>query len=534
MPLIQLLIVLFILFRTEDDLHKFQQNSYRFNRYLRWRFTVRSRIFRPHELLFALGFGLTLLSNPYLKVLGVVMMLIDVYFFWLIKTAYPVKKKLVYTSRIKRLKFTTTLLLALLAMMGFYFENTIYIVFVSYYISFIYVFIGAVINAPIEYAINQHYYNDAQETLRKAPNLTVIGITGSYGKTSTKNVLNQMLSKNFNTLMTPESFNTKMGLTRTIRQWLKPTHQILIAEMGAKETGDIKELCDFVKPTMGIITSIGPQHLETFKTLENVIHTKGELFASIPAGGSIFLNCDDENILKLPTRTDVKTYRYAVDSKNALDHDVHFTLESLKINSSGSTFDLIWAPDGLTSKDSIVRISLTTKLLGKHNLSNIVAGCAVAISMGVSLQRLQNLVQAIEPIEHRLSYRRIADQYTLLDDAFNSNPVGSSMALEVLKAFEGNKKIIITPGMIELGETTEHYNQIFGEKIADACDEVILVGAKLTEPIQRGLKSKAYPERNIHIVKSIHEAYERLSSLVAYNDVVLIENDLPDSYNEAL
>lgn len=553
MPIILLIIVLLTYSRCEDDLHKFQQNSYRFKRYLKWRFETPSRIVRPHELLFVLGFLFTIWGNAVLAIIGCVLMCLDAYFYWLIKTAYPVKKKLVYTPRVKRLKVTLTILLALVAVGGFYWSSLLYVGFIGYFTSFIYVFIAAAINMPIESAVNKYYFDDARRTLAKAPNLNVIGITGSYGKTSTKNVLYKMLSRDFNVLMTPESFNTKMGLTRTLREGLKPIHNVFLAEMGAKEVGDIKELCDFVQPNMGIITSIGPQHLETFKSLDNVIRTKGELFENITQNGTIYVNCDEPNILKLPKRSDVTAYRYAVDRENALQHHTHFAIENLVLNQMGSAFTLVWSPDGYgvesiesineshdniktatNVKTKIIRINLKTKLLGRHNLSNVVAGCAVALTLGVSPERLPLLVSEVEPVEHRLSHRRVADQYTLLDDAFNSNPIGAAMALEVLKAFEGNKKIIITPGMIELGNMAETLNQTFGEQIADVCDAVILVGIKQTQPIWEGLKNRHFPEHNIYRVKSIHEAYARLNAIVAIDDVVLIENDLPDSFNEAL
>ncbi len=130
--------------------------------------------------------------------------------------------------------------------------------------------------------------NDARRIVQSMRNLLVIGITGSYGKTSVKHFLHTVLAQQFNVLMTPESFNTPMGVTRTVRSSLSPTHDIFIAEMGAKQTGDIKELCDLAQPKMGIITSIGPQHLETFKTLENVQATKFELVESLPADGTAF------------------------------------------------------------------------------------------------------------------------------------------------------------------------------------------------------------------------------------------------------
>jgi len=533
MPVIALIVILLISFRGEDDLHKFQQNSYRIKRYLKWRFGDYSRIVRPHELLFFIGLCLaSFISAPWIKIVGLLMMLADTYFFWLIKTAYPVKKALVYTPRVKRLKGTKTLLLAALAVTSYYVPALLFPIGLTYFISFIYTFMAALINMPLEHYINEGYYKDAQNELAKAPHLNVLGITGSYGKTSTKNVINTMLSKDFNVLMTPESFNTKMGLTRTIRDFLKPIHQVFIAEMGAKEIGDIKELCDFVHPTMGIITSIGPQHLETFKTLENVIKTKGELFQAIPSGGTIFLNCDDENIMKLPVRDDVTLYRYAVSDKAHApeDHHLNVYIKALKLGANGASFTLCYD----TEKNGKGAIDLTTKLLGRHNLSNIVVACAVALHLGVKTSRLPALVSSLEPIEHRLSHRLIAGKYTLLDDAFNANPVGSKMALEVLAHYEGKKKIIITPGMIELGDQANDLNYAFGEAIAKVCDSVILVGPKLTMPIQQGLKAQNFPEKNCYIVKSIHEAYAILDDLAGEGDVVLIENDLPDAFNEAL
>jgi UDP-N-acetylmuramoyl-tripeptide--D-alanyl-D-alanine ligase len=379
------------------------------------------------------------------------------------------------------------------------------------------------LNKPIENAINNYYYKDAQKCLAKNPNLIVIGITGSYGKTSTKNVLYTMLSKDFNVLMTPESFNTKMGLTRTIREHLKPTHQILIAEMGAKEVGDIKELCEFVSPKYGVITSIGPQHLDTFKTFENIVSTKGELFRYLQPGGVAFVNTDDVNVSNIKLREDVTAVKYSVNDNLELSPDYY--IEATTIGNTGSSFTLVQRKTGK-------KIRLNTKLLGKHNLSNVLAGLSIALTLGVSFERLSVMTGDLRPVEHRLSTRRVNDTYTILDDAFNSNPVGSKMALEVLKQFEGNKKIIITPGMVELGDQFYALNKQFGEHIADACDFVILIGKKQTSPIQDGLAEKHYPEKQIFIAGNIMEGFKKLYEIVSFNDVVLIENDLPDTYNE--
>ena len=129
--------------------------------------------------------------------------------------------------------------------------------------------------------------------LQSCSNITVIGITGSYGKTSVKFYLNKLLSAKYNVLMTPESFNTPLGVVKTIRTSLKATHEIFICEMGAKNINDIKEICDIVHPKHGVITSIGPQHLESFKTVENVVKTKFELADAIDKNGMVFLNYEN-------------------------------------------------------------------------------------------------------------------------------------------------------------------------------------------------------------------------------------------------
>ena len=152
------------------------------------------------------------------------------------------------------------------------------------------------INRPVEQAIDRHYVQDAARILRQMPELTVIGVTGSYGKTSVKYFLNTLLSSRYNVLQTPGNYNTTLGVVRTIREYMKPFHEIFICEMGAREIGDIKEICDLVHPDHGIITSVGPQHLQSIHTIENIIKTKFELADAVPSEGKVFLNYDNEYI----------------------------------------------------------------------------------------------------------------------------------------------------------------------------------------------------------------------------------------------
>jgi len=512
--------------RTFSDVHKFQQYGYYTNQYLDAVKKSLGKLVKPHDLLYFSGVGLTFLpDNIWVKALGLILLCLHLYFNLLIVKAYPAKKKCVYTPRVKRMLITSALVLILLSSISYIAPNWATVAFgiLIYPLSFFVLYLANWINKPIENAINQYYYNDALNILGKNPNLIVIGITGSYGKTSTKNVLYTMLSKDFNVLMTPESFNTKMGLTRTIREHLKPTHQILIAEMGAKEVGDIRELCEFVHPTYGVITSIGPAHLDTFKSFENIVSTKGELFKYLKENGTAFINVDDENIRGIALRDDVSVIRYSVNEASELSPD--YFIEATTVGSSGSSFTLVQKKTGK-------KIRLSTKLLGKHNLANVLAGLSIALSLGVSFDRLGAMTADLKPVEHRLSTRRVNDQYTVLDDAFNSNPIGSKMALEVLKNFEGNKKIIMTPGMIELGDQAYALNKRFGEAIAVTCDFVILVGKKQTEPIRDGLAEKLYPSNKIYIAANLNDGFRKINEIVAVGDVVLIENDLPDTFNE--
>lgn len=515
--------------KSHKEAHTLQLNGYYVDQYINWFKTHKNKWMRPYELILFLGVFLATQPPLAIKGLGFALMGLHLYFYWLIVKAYPAKKPLVYTPRIKRMLFTNGCLLLILGLLTLVFSAQYPFLSLMgiYVLSPLWLVASNAINQPIEKAVNQKYIKEAKALLKQNKDLLVIGITGSYGKTSTKNVLNAMLSKDFNVLMTPESFNTPMGITRTIRASLKPTHQIFIAEMGAKKTGDIKELCDLVNPSMGIITSIGPQHLDTFKSFENIVRTKGELYQHLTPSGTAFVNISDPNVLNQPKRSDLNYVYFTADSLSELPQNItpDYAIEAISVDAEGSSFTLIHVPSGK-------KVRLKTKLLGRHNLANVVAGAAVALSLGVSMDRLKALIADLAPVKHRLSTRRVNDQYTILDDAFNSNPIGSKMALEVLENYKGNRKFIITPGMIELGDQFYALNKAFGTHIARVCDYVLLVGKNQTKPIWDGLIEAQYDPSKIYVASSINDAFEHLSKTVGQDDVVLIENDLPDTFNE--
>lgn len=372
---------------------------------------------------------------------------------------------------------------------------------------------------PLEDFINNGYIKKARRKLKKKEykDLIKIGITGSYGKTSTKFILQTILSEKYNVLATPNSYNTTMGNVRVIREQLKPEHQVFISEMGARKVRDIAEICDFVRPQIGIITSIGPQHLETFKKVENVVKTKKELIDFLPEDGVAVLPRDNEHCYKIYKDEKRTKYLYSLKNKDA---DVY--AKNIKVGPEGSTFTVV-------TKGS--SFECTTKLLGEHNVENILGCVAIAIHLGLTNEQIIEGIKKIEPVEHRLQILPTNNGTIVIDDAFNSNPVGSKMALDVLKKFDG-RKIIITPGMVELGREEENLNREFGRQIGESVDIAILVGVNRSKPIVEGISKTKFEKTNLYVVATLDEATAKLASVSKLGDVILFENDLPDNYNE--
>lgn len=512
----------------------FQQNSYRADRYFRWMNQTQQPIVKKSDWMFMIGSLIalmpTLSGNLWIAsagfIIGLPFMALSLLMFHVKITWQPAKKKLSWTPRVKRMLVTAFIWLNVLYAFAFVSHGVLFIwaaIAFSIVYSWAFVLCGNVTNSPIESGFNYYFYKDAQKRLKQNPNLIVIGVTGSYGKTSVKNVLSQLLSQKYNVLMTPESYNTLMGVIRTIREGLNPTHEILIVEMGAKEIGDIAEICKLVNPHIGIITSIGPQHLDSFKTLENVIRTKGELFEGVQSNGTIFVNYNDENIRSLPLRKDVTAIKFGKVDNAKTDYFV----TDEHVVEDGTEFTLV---SGKGKQQ--VKTQLKTKLLGAHNIDNMLGSIAIAMELGLSATQINRALFDLYPVRHRLSYTKSPMGYTILDDAFNSNPVGSKNALEVLRQMKGNRKIIMTPGMIELGDQQFELNEKFGEYIASACDYVVLVGKKQTAPIQQGLQNKKFPDAQLMVVQNLAEGFKAVNEYAKPGDILLIENDLPDSFNE--
>jgi len=429
------------------------------------------------------------------------------------------KKPFSVTARVKRLIICLILLYSF-SFFAFYIFNLRFLLAVIALLVPLYIFIAVLIMMPIEKTISNHYLNDAKRKLKNANNLTLIGITGSYGKTSTKYTLAKLLCTKYNVLMTPESYNTPMGVTKTVRGFLNPTTEMFIAEMGAMRKGEINQLCKLTNPVAGMLSSVGPQHLETFKTIETVISTKFELADHVwKNGGVMFLNYNNEYIAKHEIMGMCVKYGVVDSTHSAELFDVW--AENISVGSFGCDFDICF-------KDG-ERKNFCTRLLGFHNVMNITGAVAVACHYGASLDRLVIAVRQLEPVPHRLELLKKSSLLSIIDDAYNSNPSGAKFALDTLSYF-GGKKILVTPGMIELGDKEDELNTEFGRQAAAVCDLIILVGKKQTACIKAGALTAGYDEEKIIVVDDIKDAFKMFSDITE-ETVVLLENDLPDDYS---
>lgn len=495
-------------------LHMFQLNSYQFLSHMRWVKSkwVKDIVFRNIWLFILVAISFS--ENAVLLITGI---LIGVFLMLRVNRKREYKKPLNYTKRLTRLLITTGLLNIIAAVLVIHFltlpQAVIALTIWTILLPFI-ILIADFINKPMELAINQSYINRAKKKLEDMKRLKIIGITGSYGKTSTKYFLNKLLSVKYNVVMTPGNFNTTLGVVRTVLENLNATHEIFLCEMGARHVKDIKKICDVVHPHYGIISSIGPQHLETFFSIENIINTKFELADALSEEGEIFLNYDNEYIKKHKTNKKIVTY-------GSQDKKVDYKVENCQVTSKGSTFT-IRLKTGETQE-------FKTKLIGKHNVENIAGAIAVANRLGISLEELTYPVKTLEAVPHRLQLVK-SNTATIIDDAYNSNPVGAKAALETLAGFDG-LKILITPGMVELGEKEKELNYEFGCQAAQICDYIILVGATQTQPIKEGIQSKKFSEEKLFIVESFQEGMQKIAEIKSEKEkFVLIENDLPDNY----
>lgn len=404
--------------------------------------------------------------------------------------------------------------------------------------------------SPFERYSRNKLIKTVQRKQRSLKNLTTVAIVGSFAKTSTKNMLYTLLWKDFYIVKTPKSYNTAVSIARSFLRDVKETTQIFIVEMDAYHPGEIKQLCSILKPDLGIITAIGAQHLERFGSMERLAKTQFELAEALTSRSSflrkqesvkpegaeskttdshfhgndgikgqkepvLFLNADDEWTNALyPEYDGIKQVFFG---KNE-GRDVQVT--DIKVLTNSTTFTL-----RIKNEKMPIELPLT----GEHQALNFAAAAAIAYQLGLPLKQIQERAALILPTEHRLEVKK-AGHLTIIDNSYNTNPTAARSSLKLLKNTTGSEKIIITPGLVELGEQSDVENKLLGKEIAEVADMAIIVGEYAKDPLKEGLKEAGFPDEKMHFIKSTARALDMVYKNAKKDAVILIENDLPDQY----
>lgn len=522
------------LYRGRFFLHMYQQSGYKGREYFGW---LKNNLTTYTITVELLAFNLIVLIlslylDQHLTRTAPVLIIFIFALFWCAPvsryTKNQPKKPLAFTPRMIRLAIIFGILGMLIPVYGTLLSFSYGILFPEIYTLAIAWVLGSLLLPfflllsggllyPVEWGIQQNFKRKARKKLATFPDLKAIAITGSYGKTSTKFFIKTILAERFNICFTPGSYNTPMGICKVINNDLQPGHQILILEMGARYKGNIDELCKIARPDLAVLTNIGMAHLETFGSVDAIRATKGEILNHLPEDGAAVINADDPVLTEMVKQRKVKSITAGLESGD-------FQASEISYDESGCRFT-VTSPDGSPEK-------IYTRLLGSHNIQNLLLSFAVGHHFGVRMKTMALAARKIEPVKHRMELKK-NDSITIIDDAFNSNPVGARNAVETLAQFKSGRRIIITPGMVELGDKQKEENEKFGRTIGEAgLDQIYLVGPAQTKPIFEGIFSTGFDMDKVTVVNNLFEANKKLRESFQAGDVVLYENDLPDVYNE--
>ncbi len=370
--------------------------------------------------------------------------------------------------------------------------------------------------APYEASQRRRFMALAEARLLRSKPL-VVGITGSYGKTTTKVLLAQLLDEPGQPCFaTPESFNTTLGVCRAINEGLGDEHRTAVVEMGAYRRGEIAEICSFTHPRAAILTAIGLMHLERFGSRRLIAEAKSELLEAIPADGLAVMPSDiaEKDVLLSHLRARLVEVGAPGD---------RWWLDGAEISGQGTSFQL----RGSRGEE----IAMQVPLYGRHLLSDLLCALAAAIELGRDPTTLAARAKGLRGAPHRLEVTH-NHGITIIDDSYNSNPEGAAEALHLLGALPGLRRVLVTPGFVELGPEQEQRMAELGTMAAAVCSQVILVGPRQSAPVRRGLLEAGYPREQITVVDDLAGAQALLPGLAGSGSVVLFENDLPDQYLE--
>jgi UDP-N-acetylmuramoyl-tripeptide--D-alanyl-D-alanine ligase len=521
-PFIAIAFLFFTWRRLLTYLHIFQQDEYDGGRFVKWIAKNRAIDRKATLCVVVLAFP-ALLLPIFAPLFDMIAALVLAVIGWCeIDPRTSGKKKLVLTARAARILWTafTLALLICMAMVAVKPHLWVWAILVQS-VPFLLVAANA-LAAPLEKSVQKKYWDEAHAKLLELNPFT-IGITGSFGKTSTKHILAHVLSQFAPTLATPGSINTPMGIARVVRETLTPHHKFFICEMGAYGEGSIKALCDLAPPHAAVITTVGHAHYERYKTLDAVARAKSELpEAAFARNGWAVLG------------SDLVHFEY---TRNLIDQNrPSVTLVGNRTADDVRILDIGQSDAGITAHVDYkgTTYALAAPLFGVHHAANMAIAFAVACRVGMEPAQVVAALRTTPQIRHRLEVIHQNSGAIVIDDAYNSNPAGFASALEALSLLGQNRrKILISPGMIELGTAHASEHARIGALAAQHADVFLPVSPLRITAMVEAFRAAA-PHKFVVPCATFADAQKWLSDNMAYNDVVLLENDLPDLYERKL
>jgi UDP-N-acetylmuramoyl-tripeptide--D-alanyl-D-alanine ligase len=361
----------------------------------------------------------------------------------------------------------------------------------------------------------------AKEKKAQFEDLLVIGITGSYGKTSTKEFLATILEDKFKVLKTKEHQNSEVGISQCILNDLKPEYEIFIVEMGAYNRGGIKLLCDITKPKIGILTGINEQHMATFGSQENIIRAKYELIESLPERGLAIFNGDNKFCLELYQKTHRSKRlcgKKSAIARNLPETNFDLWVEDIKVEKDFISFK-VFSRNGESSEFKV-------NLLGANNVENILLASCCAKELGMSLKEIARACEKIQPEQGAMKLLRGKNGLNIIDSTYSANPHGVISHLEYLKIWP-SKKVIVMPCLIELGRASKEVHKRIGEKIGEVCDLAIITTKDKYKEIREGALKGGMTEIDIFYFEDPKEIYDKIKAFCRPGDVILLESRVP-------
>ena len=393
-------------------------------------------------------------------------------------------------------------------------------------LTFLFVSLFVFLMHPFTLFFQYKLLQKAKKKREQFKDLIVIGITGSYGKTTTKEITAFILAHKFKVLKTEKHINAEVGIAKTILEKLKD-QEVFVVEIGAYERGKIKQVSKVIQPKIGVLTGINQQHMATFSSQENIIKGKFELIESLSEDGIAVLNWDNQFIIQnanLKMQNDnskFKIIKYGVKNKNEAD----IWAEEVRVEKEKLSF-WISAKEGEKGFCEV-------NLIGGHNVYAILAACAVARELGMSLTEITQILKETKPDFGAMKLRKGVEGINVIDASYSANPDGVMSALDYLKVWE-NKKVIVMPCLIELGKASKEVHRKIGEKIAEVCDLAIITTKDRFKDLKQGAINKGMKEENILFIESPQKIFEKIKSFCEAGDVVLLEGRVPECLKELL